>query len=88
MNKYIKTTFIFYSILVELICLLTLVFFGILKDENVNFEKFYPSYVLGFEFNYYFLVYLALALALFTFILQLIFTFKVIQNKLKKVNRI
>jgi hypothetical protein len=84
MKKYIKPVFIFYSILVELICLLTLVFFGILKDENVNFEKFYPTYVLGFEFNYYFLLYLALTLGIFSIILQLLFIFKFILKKLHK----
>jgi hypothetical protein len=88
MKNYIKPVFIFYSILVELICMLTLVFFGILKDENVNFEKFYPSYVLGFEFNYFFLVYLAIALGIITFILQLIFAISFIQSNLQKPNRI
>ena len=88
MNKFYKITFILYTLSVELICLLTLVFFGILADENVNFEKFYQSYFLGFELNYYFLNYFALALFVFTAILQTILFANFIVKYLddKKIN--
>ena len=88
MNKFYKITFILYTLSVELICLLTLVFFGILADENVNFEKFYLSYFLGFELNYFFLNYFALALFVLTSILQTILFANFIVKYLddKKIN--
>lgn len=81
MNIFNKLAFILYTFTVELVCLLSMVFFGILADENVKIESFYKSYFLGIEFNYSFLNYTVLFLLLLTFIVQIIFVLNYIQKK-------
>ncbi len=77
-----KITISIYSFLVDLICLLFLIFFGILADEGVNINKFKQSYFLGMEINYQFLFYLVIFVLISTIMLQIIYFY---QTFIKKI---
>lgn len=55
MTKIINYIYLFYTVIVNILLFLTLIFFGILADEGVKYEKFAKVYTLGIEFNYSFL---------------------------------
>lgn len=80
---FLKITFGVYTFLVELICLLLIVFFGILADEGIVLNNFYKAYFLGIQINYQFLYFFILFIFILTIILQIIF---VMQSLVKKLN--
>ena len=80
MKKVFPTLFLTYTLLVDLLLFLLLVFFGVLADENVKFEKFAKAYTFSFEYNYNFLMsYLAFIFGL-TLFLQAIIIFNLIKK--------
>lgn len=84
MNKIYKLAFFSYTILFQILCFLLLIFFGILADENVKFEKFAKVYTLGIEYNYNFLFYFVIFIFILTLILQGILAINFVKSSLKK----
>jgi hypothetical protein len=84
MKKIYSILLIVYTLLVQLASLLTLVFLGVLADENIKFEKFEKVYFLGLGYNYDWLYYIFALLIIVTTMVQLYWLskyLKKVQNK-------
>ena len=84
MPKNIKLAFFGYTILVEILCFLLLIFFGILADENIKFEKFAKVYTLGIEFNYNLLCYFSVLIFVLSLIIQGFLVLNFLKNNSNK----